>query len=39
MPNLIIQSGLDDAITHALVKAQTTGSGIQLPKLVLQEFC
>jgi len=31
--------GLDDAITHALVKAQTTGSGIQLPKLVLQEFC
>ena len=31
--------GLDDAITHALVEAQTTGSGIQLPKLVLQEFC
>ena len=31
--------GLDDAITHALVQAQTTGSGIQLPKLVLQEFC
>ena len=30
--------GLDDAITHALVEAQTTGSGIQLPKLVLQEF-
>ncbi len=31
--------GLDDTITHALVEAQTTGSGIQLPKLVLQEFC
>ncbi len=31
--------GLDDAITHALVQAQTSGTGIQLPKLVLQEFC
>jgi HD-GYP domain-containing protein (c-di-GMP phosphodiesterase class II)/pSer/pThr/pTyr-binding forkhead associated (FHA) protein len=31
--------GLDDAITHALVEAQRTGGGIQLPKLVLQEFC
>ncbi|MFW6158637.1 MAG: HD domain-containing phosphohydrolase [Planctomycetota bacterium] len=31
--------GLDDAITHALVQAQTTGSGIELPRLVLQDFC
>jgi len=31
--------GLDDAITHALVEAQTTGSGIQQPRLVLQDFC
>lgn len=31
--------GLDDAVTHALIEAQTTGSGIQLPRLVLQEFC
>jgi len=31
--------GLDDAITHALVEAQKLGSGVQLPKLVLHEFC
>jgi len=31
--------GLDETVTHALVEAQTTGSGIQLPKLVLQEYC
>ncbi len=31
--------GLDDAVTHALVQAQTSGTGIALPKLVLQEFC
>ncbi len=31
--------GLDDAITHALVQAQTTGNGIELPRLVLQDFC
>jgi len=31
--------GLDDAVTHALVRAQTTGSGVQLPKVVLHEFC
>ena len=31
--------GLDDAITHAMVEAQTTGSGIQQPRLVLQDFC
>lgn len=31
--------GLDDTVTHALVRAQTTGSGVQLPKIVLQEFC
>ncbi len=31
--------GLDDAVVHALVEAQKSGTGIQLPKLVLQEFC
>jgi putative nucleotidyltransferase with HDIG domain len=31
--------GLDDAVVQALVQAQTTGTGIQLPKLVLQDFC
>ena len=30
--------GLDDASTHALVDAQKSGTGIPLPKLVLQEF-
>ena len=30
--------GLDDPIAHALVQAQKTGSGVQMPKFVLQEF-
>jgi hypothetical protein len=31
--------GLDDAVVQALIKAQTTGDGISLPKLVLQDYC
>jgi hypothetical protein len=30
--------GLDDTITHALVEAHKTGDGVQLPRLVLQDF-